>query len=122
MKKVGRLVVTLVGVAALVGFCYRGPIKDLAKSFMTEVDYYYSIDPETAYNKPLNTDSDALTANIIGDITIDDNVEEPDWNMEDSAEEIFNEFIDKVPIVKDGIEWFKENVLKEGTDSEENVE
>lgn len=122
MKRAGKIVVTLVGVTALIGFCYRGPIKEIAKAFITEVEYYFSINPETAYDKPLQTDSDSLTANIIGDVTIDDYVEEPDWNMEDSASEILDEFVDKIPMVKDGVDWFKENVLNEGTDSEEIVE
>ena len=117
MKKLGKLAITMVVICALVGVCYRGPIKDLAKSFMIEIEYFFNINPNTALEKPLQTDEDSLTANIIGDITINDDVEKPEWNMESSAGEIFGELSNRFPLIQESKEWVDENIFKKSSDS-----
>lgn len=122
MKKLGKLAITMVVICALVGVCYKGPIKDLAKSFMVEIEYFFNINPNTALEKPLQTDGDSLTANVIGDITINDDVEKPDWDMESSAGEIFGELSDRFPLIQEFKGWVDENIFKKSSDSEENIE
>lgn len=123
MKKTGVVLVSLCSVGCLVGWLYRGPIMDLGRAFISEVNYMFSINGENASKIKTGSDN-ALAAKVLKDIEIDDSVESPSWQMESAAGEVFNEMTERLPFIEKVGNWIEENVLKrkgidaEGTSSE----
>ena len=109
--KAGSILVTIVGVGAIVGYCYRGPIADIANSFIKETKYFFSINADNAHNIKVSNDSDSLTSRILSDIDMDENADEPSWDMESAAGEVFDELMTELPFIKDTGDWITEEVL-----------
>lgn len=109
MKRAGRLMVTMAGVATLVGFAYRGPIMEMANAFKEEVTYFFSINAESALEGKIgDKDIDAMANQLEG---INDDVEAPDWSMENATGEVFDVFIDRFPFIQEAGDWVSKNIL-----------
>ena len=110
-RKIGPILVTLAGVGEIVGFAYRGPIREIGNAFKREVQYYFSIDADSALEgKVGDKDIDAMANQLEG---INDDVEAPDWEMETATGEVFDVFLDRFTFLREAGDWVKSNVLNE---------
>lgn len=124
MKKGMRIIVTLAGVGALIAFCYNGPIQEIANAFKKEVSYYFSITPESAMasggvgKNNTSTDYDSLAQQVISDIEISDDVDKPDWDMNNAAGEVYGQLTEELPFIEKVGNWIEEFAGKLGFDVE----
>lgn len=119
MKRAGRLMVTMAGVATLVGFAYRGPIMEMANAFKEEVTYFFSINAESALEGKIgDKDIDAMANQLEG---INDDVEAPDWSMENATGEVFDVFIDRFPFIQEAGDWVSKNLLGKEVQEGDNI-
>jgi hypothetical protein len=112
-RKIGPIIVTLAGVGAIVGFAYRGPISEIGNAFKREVQYYFSINADSALEGKIgNKDIDAMANQLEG---INDDVEAPDWKMETATGEVFDVFLDRFTFLREAGDWVKGTVFKESS-------